>query len=195
MPITTSSDTNTFLVLGVQPTQDAAQGFVSYTFPSAPPNPSGLLQCDSDGTFRWVTSAGIPLGESRHFTGSMTGVCAGASSEVRMTRVTGNKSSILVSAPANDPTGCYVEAVVRAYGTGIAGVTAVRATCGLLYSGGTWSVTDTSYIGDHQDSLFKMKFAADTLIGGIGGVYILITGVSGLRVDADLACYSSPSVS
>lgn len=195
MPITTSSDTNTFMVLGVQPTPSAAQGFVSYTFPAAPPNPSGLLQCDSDGTFRWVTPAGVPLGESRHFTGSMTAVCAGETTEVRMTRVTGNKSSILVSVPANDPTGCYVEATVRAYGSGIDGVTAVRATCGLLYSGGAWTVTNTSYLGDHQDTLFEMRFAVDTLLGGIGGVYIVVTGIEGLRVDSDIAVYSAPSAS
>lgn len=193
MPITTSSDTNTVLVLGVQPTPGSQEGFVSYTFPSAPPNPSGLLQCDSDGTFRWVTPAGIPLGESRHFTGSMTGVCAGSATEVRMTRVTGNRSSVLVSVPADDPTGCYVEATVRAYGQGIAGVTALRAMCGLLYSGGSWSATPTSYLGDHQDSLLELKFAVDTLPGGIGGLYLVVTGATGLRVDADLACYSAPS--
>ncbi len=192
MPITTSSDTNTFLVLGVQPTA-GGEGFVSYTFPSTPPNPSGLLQCDSDGTFRWVTPAGIPLGESRHFTGSMTGVCAGPDTEVRMTRVTGNKSSILVSVPVSDPTGCYVEATVRAYASGIAGVTAVRAQCGLLYSGGSWSVGNTSYLGEYQESLLEMKFAVDTLLGGIGAVYMVIKGQSGLRVDSDIAVYGAPS--
>ncbi|KAK9816116.1 hypothetical protein WJX74_004963 [Apatococcus lobatus] len=176
-----------------QPTAGSAEGFVRYTLPSAAPDPSGLLQCDSDGTFRWVTPAGVPLGESRHFTGSMTGVCAGPDTEVRMSRVTGNRSSILVSVPAADPTGAYAEATVRAYGTGIPGVTAVRATCGLLYSGGTWSVGDTSFIGDHQDDLVEMRFAVDTLLGGIGGVTMIVSGVPGLRVDADVAVYCAPS--
>ena len=80
-----------------------------------------------------------------------------------------------------------------AYASGIQGVTAMGATCSLLYSQGSWTVTDTSYIGDHQDSLFGMRFAVETLLGGIGGVYIVITGVQGLRVDADVAVYSAPS--
>ncbi len=193
MPIATSSDTNTLMVLGVQPTAGSAEGFVRYTFPSAPPDPSGLLQCDSDGTFRWVTSAGVPLGESRHFTGSMTGLCAGADTEVRMSRVTGNRSAILVSVPSADPSGAYVEATVRAYGDGIDHVTAVRATCGLLYSGGAWSVGATSFVGDRQDDLFRMRFAVDTLLGGIGGVYMVVSGIAGLRVDCDIACYCAPS--
>lgn len=193
MPISTSSDTNTFLVLGVQPTTGAAEGFVSYTFPSQFPNPSGLLQCDSDGTFRWVTPSGIPLGESRHFTGSMTGVCAGADTEVPLTRVTGNKSAVLVSQPSADPTGCYVEATVRGYGAGISTVTAVRATAGILYSGGAWTAGDTSFIGDHQPDLMDMRFSVTTLEGGIGAVTIIVSGVAGLRVDSDIAVYSAPA--
>lgn len=192
MPITTSSDTNTFMIIGVQPTPGASSGFVAYTLPAKPPPVAGLLQCDSDGTFRWVSSAGVPLGESRHFTGSMTGVCAGGTTEVRLTRVTGNKSAVLVSTPAQDPTGCYVEATVRAYGAGIPRVSAVRATCGILYSQGAWTAGDTSFIGDHQDDLFEMRFAVDTLTGGIGAVYVVVSGASGLVVDADVAVYSAP---
>lgn len=193
MPITTSSDTNTFLVLGVQPTAGAADGFVSYTFPAQPPNPAGLLQCDSDGTFRWVTSAGVPLGESRHYTGSLTGVCTGAVSEVRLSRVTGNRSSVLIPVPSSDPTGCYVEATVRAYGQNIPEVSAMRATAGILYSNGSWTVGDTSFIGDRQDNLFDMRFAIDTLLGGIGSLYIIASGTNGLIIDADVAAYCAPS--
>ena len=54
MPISTTANTNTVLVLGVAPTLGATSGFVHYTFPAQPPPTSGILQSDSDGTLRWV---------------------------------------------------------------------------------------------------------------------------------------------
>lgn len=193
MPISTTANTNTVLVLGVAPTLDSTSGFVRYTFPAAPPATSGILQSDSDGTLRWVSSAGLPLGSVRNYTGALTGDTAGQTTAVSLARKGSSGGTVLVPTPPSDPSACYVDGVLRAYGPTFTDATAVKLICALLYTGGEWSAMATSYIGDLQPELTVVRVAVDTLPGGLGSVYVTVTGEAGLTVDCDLAVFASPA--
>ena len=193
MPISTTANTNTVLVLGVAPTLGATSGFVHYTFPAQPPPTSGILQSDSDGTLRWVSSVGLPLGSVRNFTGALTGATAGRTSPAPLSRKTSSGGTVLVPQPPADPSGCYVDGVLRAYGSTFTDATAVKLICALLYSGGQWLAMPTSYIGDLQPEITDVRVVVDTLPGGLASVYVTVTGDSGLTVDVDLCVFAAPS--
>lgn len=195
MPISTTANTNTVLVIGVAPTLGASSGFVHYTFPATPPQTSGILQSDSDGTLRWVSPLGLPLGSVRNYTGALTGTTAGLTTPVTLARKGSNGGTVLVPQPQADPTGCYVEGVLRAYGSTFTDATAVKLICAILYTGGAWQAMATSYIGDLQPEIGNVHVTVDTLPGGVGSVTVSVTGEAGLTVDVDLAVYSSPASS
>lgn len=193
MPISTTANTNTVLVIGVAPTLGATSGFVHYTFPAAPPQTSGILQSDGDGTLRWVSPLGLPLGTVRNYTGALTGATAGLTTPVALARKTSSGGTVLVPQPPVDPTGCYVEGVLRAYGSNFADATAVKLICAILYTGGQWQAMPTSYIGDLQPEIGSVSVTVDTLPGGLGSVAVSVTGEQGLTVDVDLSVFSAPA--
>ena len=195
MPISTTANTNTVMVLGVAPTLGATTGFVRYTLPASAPATTGIAQCDSDGTIRWVSPVGLPLGSVRNFTGALTGQTAGQTTAVALARKSSSGGAVLVPEPTTATSACYVDAVLRAYGSTFTDATAVRLICAILYQNSEWSAMPTSYIGDLQPEISSVKVVVDTLPGGLGSVYVTVTGDTGLTVDCDVSVFCSPSAS
>lgn len=201
MPIYLDSNTNTRMVIRVAEAATPAPGesapIVVYTLPARAPDPSGLLQCDSEGNMRWVTNQGVAVGESRHYSGSFKGQVSDANNFTALPRVNGNGNVILVPNPSADPAGMYVEGVLRAYSPSFTKVSTMRLLSSLLYSGGAWSIGGTSFFGNKSPELVDVQFG----VSGVGQYGALVlqakarappSGGTPLTIDVDATVFGIP---
>ena len=195
MPIVFDNSSNTLLQFAVAPTTIADESFLTLVWPADLPNPSGLLQCDADGIMRWTSAAGLPPGAVRSYTGAFVGSVGTTGTPTTLQRAAGTGTSIVVPKPTSDPSGFYVEAVVRALSPANDDPAFVRVFTGIYYSAGTYTASgNISYQGDVPDYLTKIAFPVSTLQDGTQGAAISmsVTATAGTTVNADLVVFGSP---
>lgn len=195
MPIVYDGSSNTLLKFQVAPTTNADIGVLSLTWPSSLPNPSGLLQCDANGAMRWVSASGLPPGAVRSYTASFIGTSTDGTQPTVLQRATGTGSSITVPKPADDPSGFYVEAILRALSPANDDPAFVRVFTGIHYSAGVYTPSgNVSYSGDLPGYITDIFFPATTLQDGTqGGVIgLAVTAAAGTTMNADAAVYGHP---
>ena len=198
MPVAYDNSSNTVLKFGVAPTTNADAGFITLTWPSSLPNPSGLLQADADGGMRWVSASGLPPGAVRSYTAAFVGTATDSNTPVVMQRATGSGNGIVLPRPVKNPSGYYIEAVVRALDAGTGNPSFGKVFTGMQYANGVYTPSsNVSYQMDREQYLQNISFPASNLQDGSGGclVGMTVSASAGTTISADVVVFAEPESS
>ena len=198
MPVAYDSASNTVLRFSVAPTVNADVGFIALTWPATLPNPSGLLQSDGNGNMRWASAAGLPPGAVRSYTAAFIGTSTDGSTPTVMQRATGSGSGIVLPKPVKDPSGYYIEAVVRTLDGNGANPSFGRVFTGMQYTGGVYTPSgNVSFQADLEPYVTAITFPVTKLQDGTGGALLgmSVTAAAGATFSADVIAFAEPEAS